>query len=51
MQQMDEKLKSLQLNGLIEFNDKAAKYAPRTFLMLQRGSCMSNRKVRHWVLE
>lgn len=28
VQQMDDKLKSLQLNGLIDFNDKAAKYAP-----------------------
>lgn len=28
LQQMDEKLKSLQLNGLIDFSDKAAKYAP-----------------------
>jgi hypothetical protein len=29
MQRMDDKLKSLQLNGLVEFSDKAAKYALR----------------------
>ena len=33
MQRMDDKLKSLQLNGLVEFSDKAAKYALRTLVL------------------